>query len=136
MSHDPIDHDIERGLRNRRRILGDAWVDKSIAGTNSFNADFQSLITRFAWHEIWGRPGLDAKIRRVIVLASTMALARGEEFELHVRAALQDNSGQGLSVDELKEVLMQAAIYSGVPAANTGIALAQHILAELGLTPE
>ena len=92
MSHDPIDHDIERGLRNRRRILGDAWVDKSIANTNSFNADFQGLITRFAWHEIWGRPGLDYKIRRVIVLASTMALARWDEFELHVRAALQDQT--------------------------------------------
>lgn len=136
MSRDPIDHDIERGLRNRRRILGDAWVDKSIAGTNSFNADFQGLITRFAWHEIWGRPGLDYKIRRVIVLASTMALARWEEFELHVRAALQDSTDQGLTPDELKEVLMQAAIYSGVPAANTGIALTQHILAELGMTPE
>ena len=136
MSHDPIDHDLERGLRNRRRILGDAWVDKSIAGTNSFNADFQGLITRFAWHEIWGRPGLDYKVRRVIVLASTMALARWDEFELHVRAALQDHTGQGLTPDELKEVLMQAAIYSGVPAANTGIAMTQHILAELGMAPE
>jgi 3-oxoadipate enol-lactonase len=132
MSHDPIDHDLERGLRNRRRILGDAWVDKSLAKANSFNADFQNMITRFAWHEIWGRPGLDNKLRRVIVLASTMALARWEEFELHVRAALQDRSQDGLSPDELKEVLMQAAIYSGVPAANTGFSLAQHILAELG----
>ena len=132
MSHDPIDHDLERGLRNRRRILGDAWVDKSLAKANSFNADFQNLITRFAWHEIWGRPGLDSKLRRVIVLASTMALARWEEFELHVRAALQDQGADGLSPDELKEVLMQAAIYSGVPAANTGFSLAQHILAELG----
>jgi 3-oxoadipate enol-lactonase len=136
MSHDPIDHDLERGLRNRRRILGDAWVDKSLAKANSFNADFQNLITRFAWHEIWGRPGLDYKVRRVIVLASTMALARWEEFELHVRAALQDQSGEGLTPDELKEVLMQAAIYSGVPAANTGFALAQHILAELGNATE
>ncbi|RJG11609.1 bifunctional 4-carboxymuconolactone decarboxylase/3-oxoadipate enol-lactonase PcaCD [Massilia cavernae] len=136
MSHDPIDHDLERGMRNRRRILGDAWVDKSLANTNSFNADFQGLITRFAWHEIWGRPGLEYKVRRVIVLASTMALARWEEFELHVRAALLDDSGQGLDPAELKEVLMQAAIYSGVPAANTGISLAQHILAELGMAPE
>ena len=131
MSHDPIDHDLERGLRNRRRILGDAWVDKSLANASNFNADFQNLITRFAWHEIWGRPGLDNKVRRVIVLASTMALARWEEFELHVRAALLDQSSDGLSPDELKEVLMQAAIYSGVPAANTGFALAQHIIKEL-----
>jgi 3-oxoadipate enol-lactonase len=131
MSHDPIDHDLERGLRNRRRILGDAWVDKSLAKSNSFNADFQNLITRFAWHEIWGRPGLDNKLRRVIVLTTTMALARWEEFELHVRAALQDQGEDGLSPDELKEVLMQAAIYAGVPAANTGFSLAQRILAEL-----
>jgi 3-oxoadipate enol-lactonase len=136
MSHDPIDHDLERGMRNRRRILGDAWVDQSVAKTNSFNADFQNLITRFAWHEIWGRPGLDYKMRRVIVLASTMALARWEEFELHVRAALQDQGDTGLTPDELKEVLMQAAIYSGVPATNTGFALAQHILAELGHATE
>jgi 3-oxoadipate enol-lactonase len=128
----PLDNDYERGLRNRRRILGDAWVDQSLAGATSFNADFQNLITRFAWHEIWGRPGLDDKMRRVIVLASTMALARWDEFELHVRAALQDRGASGLSADELKEVLMQGAIYAGVPAANTGFALAGRILAELG----
>jgi 3-oxoadipate enol-lactonase len=131
MSHDPIDHDYERGLRNRRDILGDAWVDRSIDKANEFNAEFQNLITRFAWHEIWGRPGLEPRMRRVIVLASTMALARWEEFELHVRAALQDDSENGLTQDELKEVLMQAAIYSGVPAANTGFALAGKILREL-----
>lgn len=131
MSHDPIDHDYERGLRNRRRILGDAWVDRSLEKADSFNADFQNLITRFAWHEIWGRPGLEAKMRRVIVLATTMALARWEEYELHVRAALQDDTGNGLTPDELKEVLMQAAIYAGVPAANTGFTLARHILGEL-----
>ena len=127
------DNDFDRGLRNRRRILGDAWVDQSLAGANTFNADFQNLITRFAWHEIWGRPGLDDKLRRVIVLASTMALARWDEFELHVRAALQDRSESGLDAAELKEVLMQAAIYAGVPAANTGFALAGRILAGLGL---
>lgn len=131
MSHDPIDHDYERGLRNRRAILGDAWVERSLHNATDFNADFQNLITRFAWHEIWGRPGLEARMRRVIVLATTMALARWEEFELHVRAALQDESGNGLTREELKEVLMQAAIYAGVPAANTGFSLAQHILREL-----
>ena len=131
MSHDPFDHDFERGMRNRRRILGDAWVERSLENANDFNADFQNLITRFAWHEIWGRPGLEARVRRVIVLATTMALARWAEFELHVRAALADQSENGLTPDELKEVLMQAAIYAGVPAANTGFALAQHILREL-----
>jgi 3-oxoadipate enol-lactonase len=136
MSHDPIDHDFERGMQNRRRILGDAWVDRSVEKSNSFNAEFQNLITRFAWHEIWGRPGLEPKMRRVIVLASTMALARWEEFELHVRAALMEPGDGGLSPDELKEVLMQASIYSGVPAANTGFSLAQHILADIGLAGE
>ncbi len=131
MSRDPIDHDYERGMRNRRRILGDAWVDGSVDKANSFNADFQNLITRFAWHEIWGRPGLEAKTRRVIVLATTMAMGRWEEFELHVRAALSAENSDGLSLDELKEVLMQSAIYAGVPAANTGFSLAQHIISEL-----
>ena len=136
MSHDPIDHDFERGMQNRRRILGDAWVDRSLEKSNSFNAEFQNLITRFAWHEIWGRPGLETKMRRVIVLASTMALARWEEFELHVRAALLEPGDGGLTPDELKEVLMQASIYSGVPAANTGFSLAQHILADIGQAGE
>ncbi|WLI90762.1 3-oxoadipate enol-lactonase [Massilia sp. R2A-15] len=136
MSHDPIDHDFERGLQNRRRILGDAWVERSLEKSNSFNAEFQNLITRFAWHEIWGRPGLEPKMRRVIVLASTMALARWEEFELHVRAALLEPGDGGLTPDELKEVLMQASIYSGVPAANTGFSLAQHIMAGIGLAGE
>jgi 3-oxoadipate enol-lactonase len=132
MSKDAIDHDFERGLANRRRILGDAWVDKSLGKADDFNAEFQHLITRFAWHEIWGRPGLDAKVRRIIVLASTMALARWEEFELHTRAALMSTGDDRLTADELKEVLMQAAVYSGVPAANTGFALARKILAEIG----
>ncbi len=133
---DPVDHDFERGMRNRRRILGDAWVDRSLDKANSFNADFQNLITRFAWHEIWGRPGLEARSRRMIVLAITMALGRWEEFELHVHAALDDSSGNGLSVAELKEVLMQAAIYAGVPASNTAFSLAQNILREHGHTLE
>ena len=132
MSHDPFDHDFERGLLNRRRILGDAWVDRSLQNATSFNADFQNLITRFAWHEIWGRPGLPASTRRIIVLATTMALGRWEEYELHVRAALTGDEETCLTPDQLKEVLMQCAIYAGVPAANTGFALAQHILREVG----
>lgn len=131
MSLDPIEHDLERGLRNRREILGDAWVERSLANATGFTAEFQNLITRFAWHEIWSRPGLEAKTRRCIVLAITAALGRWEEFELHVRAGLQ--GGQtGLTPDELKEVLMQTAVYAGVPAANTAFAHAQKILHELG----
>ncbi|GAC1420250.1 MAG: hypothetical protein NVSMB6_22030 [Burkholderiaceae bacterium] len=132
MNYDPIDHDFERGLENRRRILGDPWVDRSLAGATGFNAEFQNLITRFAWNEIWGRPGLDAKSRRVIVLATTMALARWEEFELHARAALLGGDDTRLTADELKEVLMQGAIYAGVPAANTAFAMAGRVLREVG----
>ncbi|MYM94973.1 bifunctional 4-carboxymuconolactone decarboxylase/3-oxoadipate enol-lactonase PcaCD [Duganella vulcania] len=132
MSFDPIDHDFERGLNNRRAILGDAWVDKSLANANSFNAEFQNMITRFAWNDIWGRPGLEQKTRRAMVLATTIALGRWEEFELHVRAALLGDAANRLSPDELKEVLMQSAIYAGVPAANTAFGHAMAILREVG----
>lgn len=133
MSIDPIDHDLERGLKNRREILGDKWVDRSLSNANNFNAEFQNLITRFAWNEIWGRPGLEKKTRRAMVLAITMALGRWEEFELHVRAALQGGAPDTrLTPDELKEVLIQTAIYAGVPAANTGFTHAMAILREIG----
>jgi len=132
MSYDPIDHDLQRGLQQRRTVLGDAWVERSLANANGFNAEFQNLITRFAWHEIWGRPGLEHKTRRAIVLAITIALGRWEEYELHVRAALLGDDGSRLSPDELKEVLMQSAIYAGVPAANTAFSHAMAILREVG----
>ncbi|TWC68169.1 alpha/beta fold hydrolase [Herbaspirillum sp. SJZ099] len=132
MSYDPLDHDFERGMRNRRSVLGDQWVDRSVANATNFNADFQNLITRFAWNEIWGRPGLDHKTRRIIVLAITIALGRWEEFELHVRAALTSKEGTGLTPDEMKEVLIQSAIYAGVPAGNTAFTHAQQILREVG----
>lgn len=119
---------FDAGLVNRRRVLGDAWVDRSLAGRTPFNADFQAMITRIAWHEIWGRPGLDDRTRRLVVLAITCALGRWEEFALHVRAGL---SQDGFTREELKELLMQIAIYAGVPAANTGFAEAARIIAEL-----
>lgn len=119
---------FDAGLENRRRVLGDAWVDKSLKARTPFNADFQAMITRIAWHEIWGRPGLDDRTRRLIVLAITASLGRWEEFVLHVRAGL---SGDDISRDELKEVLMQTAIYAGVPAANTAFAEAGKIIAEI-----
>lgn len=131
MSYDPLDHDFERGLHNRRAVLGDSWVERSLSGATSFNADFQNLITRFAWNEIWGRPGLDHKTRRAIVLSICTALGRWEEFDLHARAALLAEEDSGLSPDELKEILMQSAIYAGVPAANTAFAHAQAILREV-----
>jgi len=132
MSFDPVDHNLERGLNNRRRILGDAWVERSLNGANEFNAEFQQLISRFAWHEIWSRPGLDHKTRRIIVMSITIAMGRWEEFELHVRAALSSTEPSRMTPDELKEVLMQAAIYAGVPAANTAFSHAMAILKEIG----
>lgn len=132
MSYDPIDHDFERGLNTRRSVLGDAWVDRSLANANNFNAEFQNMITRFAWHDIWGRPGLDQKVRRAMVLATTIALGRWEEFELHARTALLAEGASALTPDELKEILMQSAIYAGVPAANTAFTHTLAILRELG----
>jgi 3-oxoadipate enol-lactonase len=102
-------------MARRRQVLGPAWVDRSIAKRNPFNADFQDLITRYAWGEIWTRPGLEEETRRLIVLAITAALGRWEEFDLHGRAALE----AGVSPDRIKELLLQTAIYAGVPAANT-----------------
>jgi 3-oxoadipate enol-lactonase / 4-carboxymuconolactone decarboxylase len=119
---------FEAGLVHRRRVLGDAWVERSLASRTSFNADFQAMITRIAWAEIWGRPGLDDRTRRLLVLAITASLGRWEEFALHVRAGLSQG---GFTRDELKELLMQTAIYAGVPAANTGFTEAQAIIADL-----
>ena len=120
---------FEAGLVTRRKVLGDAWVDKSLAGRTPFTADYQAMITRYAWNEVWGRPGLDHRTRRLLVLAICASLARWEEFRLHVRAGLEQG---GFTQDELKEVLMQIAIYAGVPAANTAFAEAAEVMSELG----
>jgi 3-oxoadipate enol-lactonase/4-carboxymuconolactone decarboxylase len=118
----------EAGLVNRRRVLGDPWVDRALAQRTSFDAEFQEMITRIAWGEVWGRAGLDERTRRLLVVAVTASLGRWEEFSLHTRAGLVQG---GFSRDELKEVLMQVAIYAGVPAANTAFAHARQIIAEL-----
>jgi 3-oxoadipate enol-lactonase len=128
----PRSDDFDRGLANRRAVLGDAWVDKSTAGATDFNADFQSLITRYAWHDIWGRPGLDRTTRRLLVLGMTMGLARWEEFELHCRAAVRG----GVPVEQIRETLLQGAIYCGVPAANTAFKIAGEILKSEGQPPK
>ena len=124
---------MSQGLRNRRRVLGDAWVDKSLANVNDFNAEFQNLITRYAWQEVWGRPALGDKTRRLMVLSTMIALKAYEEFAMHVRAALDGPPESRLSPDEIKEVIMQAAIYCGVPAANHAFSVAGAILREKGL---
>jgi 4-carboxymuconolactone decarboxylase len=116
----------ERGMQVRREVLGDDHVDAAISRTTDFTADFQDLITRYAWGEIWSRPGLDRRTRSCITLTALLALGRLEELELHVRAALRN----GLSEDEIKEVILHGAIYCGVPAANSAFAVAQRVLAE------
>jgi 3-oxoadipate enol-lactonase/4-carboxymuconolactone decarboxylase len=121
-----MSEELERGMRVRREVLGDAHVDRAVARTTQFSADFQDLITRYAWGEIWSRPGLDRRMRSAITLTALVALGRHEELELHLRAALRT----GLTPDEIKEVLLQSAVYCGVPAANSAFALAQRVLEE------
>ena len=118
----------ERGMKTRRKVLGDAWVDLAQKNMTPFNAEFQDLITRYCWDEIWNRPGLPHKTRRTIVLAITLSLGRWEEFRLHARAALQSGD---LSQDDLKEILLQAAVYAGVPAANTAFKEAREVIDSL-----
>ena len=127
------DKNYQQGMLNRRRVLGDAWVDKSLANVNDFNAEFQNLITRYAWQEVWGRPALGDKTRRLMVLSTMIALKAYEEFAMHVRAALDGPPESRLTPDEIKEVIMQAAIYCGVPAANHAFSVAGAILREKGL---
>ena len=116
----------DEGMRIRREVLGDEHVDRAVAGTTAFTADFQELITRSAWGEIWARPGHDRRTRSAITLTALVALGHWEELALHVRAALRN----GLTPDEIKEVLLHSAIYCGVPAANRAFAIAQRVLAE------
>lgn len=125
----------DQGMVNRRRVLGDAWVDKSLTGLNDFNAEFQNLITRYAWNEVWGRPALGDKTRRLMVLSTMIALKSYEEFALHVRAGLDGAPESRLTPDDIKEVIYQAAIYCGVPAANHAMSVAAAILREKGFLP-
>ena len=123
--------DTERsvqGLAVRREVLGDAHVDKAVAATTPFTADFQSFITRYAWGDIWSRPGLSRAERSMITLTALAVLRQEEELVMHLRAALRN----GLSPDQIKEVLLQVAVYAGVPAANRAFAIAARVLAEAG----
>src|SRR5215218_2850586 len=116
----------EHGMEIRREVLGDEHVDDAVARTTEFTRDFQELITRYAWGEIWSRPGLDRKTRSAITITALVAHGHFAELELHVRAARRN----GLTEDEIKEILLQCAIYCGVPAANHAFAVAQRVLAE------
>lgn len=118
------------GMVRRRKVLGNAWVDKSNANKNSFNSEFQDLVTRYAWSEIWTRPRFDERTRRVLVMGTLVALGQWDEFRLHVRAALTEG---GFTPDDIKEILLQQTIYCGVPAANHAIREASAVIGELGL---
>lgn len=116
----------EKGLAVRSAVLGGEYVNKALEKKDAFNSEFQELITRYAWGEVWTRPGLPRHTRSLLVIAMTVALNREAEFRLHVRAA----ANNGVTPDEIKEVLMQAAIYCGVPAANSAFHWAQEVLGE------
>ncbi len=120
------DSAYEQGMKVRREVLGDVHVDGAIARTTPVTEAFQDLITRYAWGEIWARPGLDRRMRSAITLMALVALNREEELAMHVRAALRN----GLSGEEITEVILQSAIYCGVPAANGAFAVVQRVLDE------
>ena len=113
----------EQGMGVRREVLSDAHVDRAVANTTELTADFQDFITRVAWGDVWSRPGLDRRSRSVAVLTALIALGHHEELAMHLRAALRN----GLTIDEVKEVILQSAIYCGVPAANTAFRIASEV---------
>jgi len=119
----------ERGMAQRRKVLGDAWVDRSLKSKTPFNAEFQDFITRAAWGEVWTRPHYDERTRRLLVIGTMLALDKWEEFRMHVRAALTEG---GFSHDDIKEIILQQAIYCGVPAANHAFKEAAAVIEEIG----
>jgi len=117
----------EKGMSVRRAVLGDAHVDRALKNKNDFNQDFQDLITRYAWGEVWTRPGLPRHTRSLLTLAMMVALNRSDELRMHLHAAFNN----GVNRDEIKEVLLQTAIYCGVPAANSAFHVAEEVFAEM-----
>src|SRR5580658_10464602 len=117
----------QQGMKIRRAVLGDAYVDQAVAATTEFNRDFQDFITRNAWGEIWTRPGLPRHTRSLLTLAMMVALNRGDEFRMHVKAAFNN----GVTRNQIKEVLLQSAIYCGVPAANSAFHIAADVFKEM-----
>jgi 4-carboxymuconolactone decarboxylase len=118
------DERYDAGMKVRREVLGDAHVDRAEAGKDAFTEDFQALITRYAWGEIWTRPGLDRRMRSAITLTALIARGHWEELAMHVAAARRN----GLTVEEIGEVILQSAVYCGVPAANHAFAVARQVL--------
>jgi 4-carboxymuconolactone decarboxylase len=117
----------DKGLTVRRAVLGEAHVDRSLARKNAFNAEFQELITRYAWGEVWTRPGLPRHTRSLLTIGLLVALNRGDEFKLHVRAAFNN----GVTQEQIKEVLLHCAIYCGVPAANSAFHMAEEVFTQM-----
>ena len=122
-------HRRDAGMAIRRTVLGDAHVDRAIAAATPLTAEFQDLITRYAWGEVWTRPGLDLRSRRILVIGTMVALGRWEELRMHIRAALAHG---GFTADEIKEIVLQQAIYCGVPAAHHAFAELSAVVAEHG----
>ena len=118
----------ERGVAARRRVLGDAWVDRADASRTAFNAEFQDFITRCGWGEVWTRPHFDDRTRRILVIGTMMALNKWEEFGMHVRAALREGA---FTPDDIKEILLQQTIYCGLPAGNHAFRVAAEIVKEV-----
>ncbi len=119
----------ERGMAKRSKVLGKEWVDRSVTKKTAFNADFLDLLTRYAWGDVWQRDHYDERTRRVLVIGTLLALDKWDEFRLHTRAALVEG---GFTADDIKEIIMQQAIYCGIPAANHAMKEAAEVLAELG----
>ncbi len=118
----------EKGMAQRRKVLGNAWVDRANAKKNALTSEFQDFITRAAWGEIWTRPHFDERTRRILVIGTMLALGHWDEFRMHVRAALTEG---GFSQDDIKEIILQQAIYAGVPAANHAFKEAADVIAEV-----
>jgi 4-carboxymuconolactone decarboxylase len=118
----------EKGMAQRRKVLGNAWVDRANAKKNALTTEFQDFITRAAWGEVWTRPHFDERTRRILVIGTMLALGHWDEFRMHVRAALTEG---GFSQDDIKEIILQQAIYAGVPAANHAFKEAADVIAEV-----
>ena len=119
----------EKGMARRRKVLGNAWVDRANASRTPLNEEFQDFITRYAWGEIWARPHFDERTRRILVIGSMIALGQWDEFRMHMRAAIVEG---GFSADDIKEIILQQAIYCGLPAANHAFKEAAGVMKEIG----
>jgi 4-carboxymuconolactone decarboxylase len=127
------DERLKRGAAMRRKVLGDAWVDKTAGNRNAFNAEWFDTITRSPWGDVWTRPHFDERTRRILVIGTLLALGRWDEFQLHVRAALTIGS---FTPDDIKEIILQQSAYAGVPLGNHAMRLAEAILKEIGKLPK